>query len=442
MNVSKITRGFNLVKSALTVYTLACCSLLSSYTSAQELMMHDFNDGTLGPFESGNLNRITFTDGVLEGTWSASDFTGSGTNSKKTEFRAEDNAYRFTQEFWTGFRLMIHNDYMAQNTNTDAGLMQIWGFDEAAGSANHYAMLKFDGRNGGALVWYHRYNGGSTGKRNFLVYPNFPRNQFVDIIIRVRLSSNGGTVQIWADGEQRLNETGQTMGWGDMNANGQINQSYSTPGSWGMYNYRNTAGYDQTYDSSNHLFDGYLPGETRTVSYDNLSLWNGTNGYSIVDPSENGGSTPEPPSTPTNTSSSVVQLIKRNASGYAIDGNHGGADRQNIYLWSQNRNNVNQQWIEIDRGNGYYSYQKQGTNFCIDGNNGGDNGQNVYLWTCGTNNQNQHWRKVNVGSGNYRLEKRNSPGYSLDGNNGGADGQNLYLWQSNDNNQNQHWTFN
>ncbi len=416
--------------SIRTLLMISAMTILAGGAMAQELLMHDFNDATLGPFESGNLNRITFIDGTLEATWTPSDYTGSGTSSKKTEFRAQDNAFQFRQEFWTGFKLKIHSDYMADNTNTDAGLMQIWGFDEAAGHANHYAMLKFDGRNGGALTWYHRYNGGSTGKRNFLVYPNFPRDTFVDIIIRVRLSSNGGTVQIWADDELKLNVTGQTMGWGEMNANGQINQSYSTPGSWGMYNYRNNAGYDQTYDSSNHYFDGYLYGETRTASYDNLSLWSGAGGYDIVNPSDG------------TSSNTVVHMRKRNASGFAIDGNHGGDNRQNIYLWSQNSNNINQQWVEISRGNGYYSYQKQGTNYCIDGNHGGGNGQNVYLWSCSANNHNQHWRKVDIGSGNYRLEKRNSPGYSLDGGNGGENGQNLYLWGSNNNNQNQHWSFN
>ncbi|GAA3510901.1 hypothetical protein GCM10022393_25690 [Aquimarina addita] len=156
----------------------------------------------------------------------------------------------------------------------------------------------------------------------------------------------------------------------------------------------------------------------------------------ISSASQSCGSVVNPP-----TNSSVVHLRKRNASGFAIDGNWGGANTQNIFLWSQNAGNVNQQWNEIDRGNGYYSYQKVNTNYCIDGNNGGANGQNVYLWECSNNNQNQHWKKVDVGNGNYRLEKRNASGFSLDGNKGGVNGQNLYLWESNNSNQNQHWTF-
>ena len=150
----------------------------------------------------------------------------------------------------------------------------------------------------------------------------------------------------------------------------------------------------------------------------------------------------EAPTRVSNSDGRLVQMIKRNASGFAVDGRTGGANEQNIHLWNNNENNVNQQWIEIDRGNGFYSYRKQNTDFCIDGDNGGAVAQNVYLFECGDNNRNQHWRKVDVGGGNFRLEKRNSPEFSLDGGRRGARAQNVYLWSSNNRNQNQHWTFN
>ena len=140
-----------------------------------------------------------------------------------------------------------------------------------------------------------------------------------------------------------------------------------------------------------------------------------------------------------NGGSTIVHMTKRNANGFAIDGGRGGADLRNIYLYNENDGNVNQQWVEIDRGGGYYSYQKQGTDFCIDGNRGGANGQNAYLFACSDGNQNQHWRKVATSGGTYRLEKRNSPSFSLDGNRGGENGQEIYLWETGDNNQNQQW---
>lgn len=138
----------------------------------------------------------------------------------------------------------------------------------------------------------------------------------------------------------------------------------------------------------------------------------------------------------------VVQMIKRNASEYAIDGNNGAENAQDVYLWEENQDNNNQQWYEIDQGDGYYSYQKIDTDYCLDGDNGGENRQNVYLWQCDDDNYNQHWLKVDMGDGYYRLEKRNASGYSIDGNNNGENGQSIYLWSSDDNNQNQHWYFN
>jgi len=148
-----------------------------------------------------------------------------------------------------------------------------------------------------------------------------------------------------------------------------------------------------------------------------------------------GGDTTPPPS----SDNPVVHIRKRNATSFAIDGNHGGTNGQNIYLWSENESNQNQQWIEIDRGGGYYSYQKMGTNFCIDGNRGGENGQNVYLWGCNANNQNQHWQKVNAGGGAVRLVKRNAPGFALDGGNNGENRQNISLYDSSNSSQNLQW---
>lgn len=145
---------------------------------------------------------------------------------------------------------------------------------------------------------------------------------------------------------------------------------------------------------------------------------------------------------PDNTGgSSVVHITKRNAADFAIDG--GGADPvngQNVYLWGQNTNNVNQQWIEISRGDGYYSYQKQGTNYCIDGGVNGANRQNVYLWVCSDNNQNQHWQKINTDSGFFKLIKRNASGFALDGGNGGANSQNIQLHNSSSTSHNLQWS--
>lgn len=145
--------------------------------------------------------------------------------------------------------------------------------------------------------------------------------------------------------------------------------------------------------------------------------------------------------TPTAGPDKLVHMKKRNMSGFAIDGNRGAIDGQVLYIWTSNTANVNQQWVEIDRGSGYYSYQKRNTNLCIDGQPGGAIRQDVILDQCSANDHDQHWKKVDSGAGHYRLEKRNAPEYSIDGNNGGDDGQFMYLWNSSSTNQNQQWFF-
>ena len=135
----------------------------------------------------------------------------------------------------------------------------------------------------------------------------------------------------------------------------------------------------------------------------------------------------------------IVHITKRNAPDFAIDGNHGGENEQNIYLWAQDENNINQQWIEIDRGNGYFTYQKMGTNFAIDGDNGGVREQNVYLFTINENNQNQHWQKIPTGGGSFKLVKRNAPEFALNGGNGGINEQNINLFDSSSTSRNLQW---
>lgn len=135
----------------------------------------------------------------------------------------------------------------------------------------------------------------------------------------------------------------------------------------------------------------------------------------------------------------IVNIRKRNSTGFALDGNNGGRNGQNVYLWSFNSNNDNQKFVEIDRGGGFYSYQKFRTSYSLDGGNGGRNRQNVYLWTTSSTNRNQQWQRQSSGGGAFRIIKRNATGFALDGGNGGRNGQNVNLFNSSSSSQNIQW---
>ena len=141
---------------------------------------------------------------------------------------------------------------------------------------------------------------------------------------------------------------------------------------------------------------------------------------------------------PTPIKTQTVHIRKRNALDFALDGNWDAADGQSVHLWTQDSNNINQQWVEIHRDGDYYAYQKQGTDHCIYGGLGGANRQNVSLLTCDANNQNQHWQKASTDSGFVKLIKRNAP-FAIDAGNGGATYQNVRLYNASSSSENIQW---
>ncbi|MCH6256532.1 discoidin domain-containing protein [Puniceicoccaceae bacterium K14] len=321
---------------------------LGSLLNAQTYITHDFNDGNFTPYEVNKADqeaRVNIVNSAVETHWDETLY--NGTNSgRKAQFRPINDII-FTQHIWMGLRIKIHSDYMQNNTNTNAGLMQIWGYNGSSGAANHMCMLKFDGRNGGALVWQHRYNS-VANKTHYLVEGNFPRDQFVDVVVHVKLAEyNKGTVQVWVDDVLKLNKTNQTIGWGDMNSSGMINGTYCFGTSIGQYNFFVNAGYDDAYDGDDHWFDGHLAGETRTVTYDNVSLYNGANGYDLVDPTSNngGGTNVALGGTVTQSSTAYSGVASR-----AIDGDTNGA-------WSDgsvtHTANEAQPWLKVDLGSSH-----------------------------------------------------------------------------------------
>ena len=124
---------------------------------------------------------------------------------------------------------------------------------------------------------------------------------------------------------------------------------------------------------------------------------------------------------------------------YALDGSNGGANGQNIHLWTVQEGNLNQSWEEVDLGDGWFAYLKAETKYAIDGDQGAADGQNIHLWDFDPSNLNQHWFKVDLGSGQYRLLKRGADDFAVDGGSDAANGQNVRLGRRSDADQDQRW---
>ena len=94
--------------------------------------------------------------------------------------------------------------------------------------------------------------------------------------------------------------------------------------------------------------------------------------------------------------STSVHIRKRNAPDFAIEGNGDAINGQSVYLSSADQDSLNQQWLEINRGDGYFSYQNTESNLCLNGNESGTAMQNINLASCNDNDQDQHWQKVEL----------------------------------------------
>ncbi len=223
---------------------------------------------------------------------------------------------------------------------------------------------------------------------------------------------------------------GSTPGLRVLNSDGASDMQATS--SNGSYTY-----YEFTTGSISGTYFATLPG----VSFSNDRLQvDPSDNISFVPSANHAGSWESLKFTEVSGSSSggnnIVTMRKRNAMSYALD----SGNNEDLYLYDYNANNANQQWEEIDEGNGHYRYKKVNTDVCIDGGSGGSRYQVVTVETC-DDTQDQEWKKISMGDGYYRLEKRNAEDFSLDGKGSGSNGQIPHLWTNSNTNQNQHWFF-
>lgn len=137
-------------------------------------------------------------------------------------------------------------------------------------------------------------------------------------------------------------------------------------------------------------------------------------------------------------------VMEKNDTGYSIDGNwYSTQEGEQVYLWQTDAeyDNVNQHWVQLNRGDGYYSYKKYDTSLCLDGGDGGANYQAITLEPCDEENYDQHWQKTKVFSGTeiYQFIKRNNTSYAIDGSGSPSNGKGIYLYKTDSSNANQQW---
>ena len=302
----------------------------SLVSSAQGLMSHDFDDNTMGPFvhcTTKSPNYAKPVDGRLKTYWIESSYDG-GRSTKGAEACGNTDAngvgYLTVKHCWLGFTMNLDKDYIANN-DTQAGLMQVFGFDPRYGMSSWTAMFDF---NEGDLTWVDRTDQGMA-KTYGTIMENVPKGEDLDVIVHVVLSkSNKGTVEVFIDGDLKYSRYNTNVGMGDFNSNDEQDWTSVTEFKIGQYNYENPK---------------YTPGEERVVYYDNISWYDQSDGYDVVDPSGDGGAfTPDPNKT-------YYVDCPRHDLRLAATGSS-----EDAYTTSTSTTGADVEWKFVDKGNGYW----------------------------------------------------------------------------------------
>ncbi len=259
-------------KYDILLITLLLCGIING----QNLVSHDFNDSTLGPFEvctTQNPNYTNVTNNRLKTWWTSAGY--NGTRMDKGAEACADQWFTY-KEGWYGMNIEIGGDYPK---DTKAGIAQIFGF--VPGFWSWEAMLQIDD---GDLTVVHRPNKGTSQNTEEVVYANFPYEQKIPVVMHFILSQqNKGVFEVWVNGALEYQKTNINFGFGDFNSNdikiGNANGEYGSDAAGsltvlkiGQYNFT-----DSEYDTN----------ETRTVYYDDVTWYSGPNGYNIVNPDDN-----------------------------------------------------------------------------------------------------------------------------------------------------------
>jgi hypothetical protein len=261
------------------ILLLAIVTIILGITAklgAQTLMVSsDFNDGNIAPFHECTTKDPNYTkvvDGRVKTFWTSEGYDGTRAD-KGAEMCIATKLFHTKKEGWYGFTMNVGPDY---RKDSNAGVAQIFGFSMTRWTWE--AMLKITNND---LIMGYRGKGsespggvGEGNETNVTVLKDVPRNTDINIIIHFILSAaNKGVMEVWINGEQKMNDTGIMLGFGTWNSDtDEVDcEKCRTELKAGQYNY-----------DDRH----YRENETRTVYYDNVTMYNGTDGYDIVDPSK------------------------------------------------------------------------------------------------------------------------------------------------------------
>jgi len=251
------------MKKILPIFALLILVMASEITSAQTLRTHNFDDGNLYPFNACSVHNPNYTiaeDGRVKTFWTPDEYDGTR-SMRGAELCCDDVIVR--KHGWYGITVNLGADYQTDKT---AGIGQVFQFS----SETFWSWVVMVDMIEGDLCMTHR--GPSPGvKTKTVLYPDFPKETDMNIIIGFTLSSKDeGEIQVWINEESVYHAENISLGFGTWDSNDiQTGDHTYVTFKVGMYNFNAAT---------------YPIGDTETVYYDNVSFYNGENGYDLVNP--------------------------------------------------------------------------------------------------------------------------------------------------------------
>ncbi|KAK7049929.1 hypothetical protein VNI00_005359 [Paramarasmius palmivorus] len=264
------------VSSYLLLFTASLgygSTMKKRYVDTPTLKAHNFNDGTLGPFESCNTlspSYVASTSGfpAYSGGFKLTasfdeDYYDETRNRKSAEFCASNSNFEaIHKEGWQGFALYIPSDnYPA---NSEAIIAQQFCGGYCSSWCGTLALV------GTSLIVDHRSSCGTPTTTT--VVTNVTFDEWHTYIINVRYSNiEDGVYNFWFDQELVYSATNINLGFDD---SWTSNGSMVTGAGWknGMYN----------------ADPSYYQNTTKVLYFDNVSWYNvddgAADGYDVVDP--------------------------------------------------------------------------------------------------------------------------------------------------------------
>ena len=261
------------MKRTALIPALILTALTATSAHAQLKLLHNFDDETLGPWHACTVKEPNYTavkDGRVVTWWTSEGYDG-GREDRGAEACCDD--FYSYKEGWYGLTIEIGDDYPRE---TKAGIAQVFGWQP--GFWTWEAQLMIDH---GDLTIVHRSKGGESGKTEAVVVKDFEYSKEADIVMHFVLSKQEkGLFEIWVDGEKKYHAENINFGLGKFDENdvkiGDITQDLGseeagslTTLKFGQYNFNSKE---------------YKENETRTVYYDNVTWFDGADGYDVVDP--------------------------------------------------------------------------------------------------------------------------------------------------------------